>query len=337
MAKNCQLSPYLSVKYPTSHANTRFGSAVDQQVSVVLSCMVVGDKDNLPTEEQMLPETEVILDWLTNNYPLDQWLWYVQETVELRDPETDEVIAKGTPDLICLHRTRPVFACVDWKKRGQTFAGHLAAPDENLQQLTYVTAFWLKTCKERSIESAKIILAAWDETGVYPIESQDVTEAKLTVVVEQIRAIPPVDLDAPAPEASIGDHCNHCYQRMKCHAHLLPPAVVAKAGLPAPFAEFATEIMTADTAVKALGWLENAKQVLSSAKKIYELVEGNVDAFVTQNGPVVVGAMAYGPRPVNGKRQGATVKTLEAEGLQRLIRPGKDSTTCKWYKAERND
>ena len=131
-----------------------------------------------------------------------------------------------------------------------------------------------------------------------------------------------VDVDGPQPEASVGDHCLHCYQRLHCSEHLLPLAVVTQAGLPAPYAEFVGGEMTAETTVKALVWLEGADRVLREAKKIRDLVEGNADAYVTQNGPVTVGELSYGPVEVKGRRAGATVATLTKEGLTRLIREG---------------
>jgi hypothetical protein len=338
MAEQCKRAPYLSIKHPASHAVTRFGSAVDQQVSIVLSCIATGDMDNLPTDEDLLPETSVILDWLEANYPHEAWEWHVQERVELLDPEAGEVLTAGTPDLLCLHRTDPVLVDIDWKKSGQLYAGHLQRPDQNIQQLAYVTAAWLKYSRERKIERAKIILACWDEKRVIPLASGTaerpwITEDRLAEVVERVRAVPPVDMEAPQPEASVGEHCMHCYQRMHCAEHLLPLAVVIQAGLPAPYAEFIDpdKPLVAETTVKALAWLEECERMQAGIKKIHDLVEGNVDAFVTQHGPVTVGELAYGPQEVKGKRAGATIKTLEKEGLARLIREGETKTKCKWY------
>ena len=333
LAEQCSRAPWLSTKYPASQAATRFGSAVDKQVTIILSCMLVGDTDNLPTEEELLPETSKILEWLEATYPVEQWQYFVQEKVTLRDPETGEVLTAGTPDLICLHRTEPRFVDVDWKKLGQLWAGHLPPPDENLQQLAYVAAFWLETAQSRPIEQAKIVLACWDAMGVMPQESGDIREDRLREVVERVRAVPKVDVDGPQPEAAVGEHCDHCWSRMHCDAHLLPMAVAIKAGLPAPFAEFTDQPITVATTVKALGWLEGADRVLREAKKIRDLVESNVDAFVMQNGPVEVDAMMYGPVISKPRRMGATVETLKAIGREDLIRLGDAKITCKWTKA----
>lgn len=336
LARLCKRYAWLSVLYPASHDVTRFGTAVDEQVTTIVSCIAVGDVDNLPSDEELLPESSVILDWLEANYPIEQWEWHVKLPVTLVDPETGEVLTKGTPDLICLHRTEPRFVCIDYKKKGQMWAGHLQKPDENDQQLAYVTAFWLEIAQTRKIESAKIVLACWDDQSVVALESQDIVEARLTDVIAAVRAVPPVEVDGPKPEASVGKHCDHCWQRFHCDEHLLPLAVVTQAGLPAPFAEFVDQPMTADTAAKALAWLEGAGRVLSEAAKIKKMVEGNVNAFVRNNGPIQVGDLEYGVVPTNGKRMGATVKTLETEGLQRLIRPATPGTKCDWRPAKKS-
>jgi hypothetical protein len=333
LSRLCKRYGWLSVLYPASHDCSRFGTEVDQQVSLVLSCIASGKTDDLPDDDELLVETSVVLDWLEANYPIEQWEWLVHRKVELADPETGEVLTRGTTDLICLHRTEPRFAVVDWKSKGQMWAGHLQKPDENDQQLAYLTAFWLEIAQTRKIESAKIVLACWDDKSVQPLESKDITEERLTEVIQVVRAVPPIDPTSPKPEASVGKHCDHCWQRMHCDEHLLPAAVASVAGLPAPFAEFTDQPLTAETTAKALAWLEGASKVLSEAGKIKKLVQGNVDAFVKQNGPVVVGEMAYGPQDVNGKRQGATVKTLEQKGLHRLIREGKAGVKCQWYPA----
>jgi hypothetical protein len=339
LAEHCSLAPYLSVVYPASHANTRFGSSVDAQVSAIVKAMSTGDYSEAPAEEDLFTETSKIIDWLEANYPIEHWEYHVQERVELLDPETGEVLTAGTPDLLCLHRTDPVLVDVDWKKRGQMWAGHLPPPDENLQQLAYVAAAWLHFSQARKIERAKIVLACWDAKGVTPLESGDITEDRLYEIVSRIRAVPMIDLSGPRPEASVGDHCDHCYQRMHCPEHLIPATALVRMDLAVDaFREAGAgdepraDKLDADTAAQALGWIEIAKRRLSAAKKMVELVEANVDAYVIQNGPVEVGEMVYGPMVVVGRRSGATVATLEEEGLQRLIRVGEQKIKCKFWK-----
>ena len=196
-----------------------------------------------------------------------------------------------------------------------------------------MTAFWLQTVRTRKIEQAKIVLACWDAMGVSPQESSIISENRLTEIITRVRAVPMVDPAGPRPEASVGEHCLHCYKRMHCPEYLLPMAVAIQAGVPAPFAEFTEQPLTVETTVKALVWLEACERMQAGIKKIHDLVEGNVDAYVTQEGPVRVGEMLYGPTLTKPRKAGATVETLKAIGREDLIRMGDPKVKCKWYPA----
>ena len=347
LAEFCARAPWLSTKYRASRPVTRFGNAVDRQVSVILSgadrllaAMESGTEVAsivLPPDQELLPETAKILEWVDINYPLDTWQYYVQHRVTLRDPVTGEELSTGTPDLLCLHRTLPVLVDIDWKKSGQMWARHLPPPDNNIQQLTYLAAAWLEFSLVRKIETGKIVLACWDDRGVTPLESKDIYESQLMQIIERVKAVPSIDVEGPQPEASIGDHCDHCYNRMHCDEHLIPATALVRTGLSVPtFGEGSGGELTPQTAVQALAWLESANRLLSAAEKIRDQVKGNVDAFAMQHGPIEVGAMIYGPKETTTARGGATVATLEAEGLARLIRPGKTKVACKWWKKPEN-
>jgi hypothetical protein len=334
LAEQCPRAPWLGTKFHASRAATRFGSAVDRQVSAILLSRQTGKTDDLPTEEDLLEETTIILDWLEKNYPEAQWTYFVQRRVVLRDPETGEEWTAGTPDILCLHKSEPILVDIDLKKKGQMWAGHLAPPDNNLQQLAYVAAAWLEFSIDHKIEEAHIVLACWDEKGVTPLPNKEpIDSAKLWQVIERIKAVPRVDIEGKQPEACVGEHCDHCYQRMHCDEHLLPLAVVTATGLPTSLGEMFEGALTMEDVAKALAWLDGADRVLREAKKIRDLVEGNVDAFVSSNGPVTMGDLCYGPQEVKGKRRGADIKTLEREGLTRLIRPAETKIKPKWYPA----
>lgn len=327
LAAFCARAPWLSAKHNESRPVTRRGSDVDRQVSYMLAhpCQ------ELP--EELLPEAGILLDWVALEYPSSEWEWHPQLAVELNDPATGELLTKGTLDLLCVHRTRPKIAVIDWKKKGQLWAGHLPPPDRNPQQRAYIAAAWLKVRISRKLDDGEIVLACWDERGVKPLRNlEPITAETIGQIIEEVRAIPPLDLDSPQPEASIGDHCDHCYQRMHCDAHLLPAAVVTATGLAKP-GQFAQGAITAENVQAALIWVNCAEELIRQAKQIVEMVGDNIDAFVKQTEPVTIGEMTYGPVPVKGKRLGATVATLEKEGLHRLIREGKESVACKWYPA----
>jgi hypothetical protein len=301
----------------------------------------------LATGEELAEESGKILEWLEANYPAAEWRYFVQDTVELLDPETNKVLTKGTPDLVCFQASTGKLVVIDWKSKGQMWAGHLSPPERNLQQLIYLSAYWLHLSLEHQINEAKIVLACWDVSGVTAQETKEPIGPDIIMgVVERMRKMPEIDPAGPEPEANVGDHCQFCWQRMHCTEHLLPAGALIQQGqkLP-PFiaAMVATDqlrdkqrdgaILDAESTVQALGWVEQAKKVLREAEKIVDLIEENCDAWVTVNGPVEAAGLRYGPVPVKGKQLGATVATLKQEGLQRLIRPAKDSVKCKWYPA----
>lgn len=346
-AEYCPRVPYLAAKFPASRNNTRMGSLVDGQVTFVLKH---GLEAFLGTGEELSEEAGKILEWLEANYPAAEWRYFVQEKVELVDPETEKVLTAGTPDLVCFQASTGFLVVIDWKSKGQMWAGHLTPPERNLQQLIYLSAYWLKLSMEHAITIGKIVLACWDVNGVTPQETPEPIGPDVIMgVVARMRKMPEVDPTGPEPEAAVGEHCQHCYQRMHCTEHLLPAgalilkgpeaqempvflkAMVASDGLRDQKRDGA--MLDAGSTVQALAWVERARQVIREATKIVDLVEENCDAFVTTNGPVESAGQCYGPVPVKGRQLGATVATLKQEGLSRLIRAGKDSVKCKWYPA----
>lgn len=344
-AEYCPRIPYLAAKFPASRNNTRMGSLVDGQVSFIIKH---GLDAFLATGEELSEEGGKILEWLEANYPSAEWRYFVQEKVELVDPETDKVLTAGTPDLVCFQASTGFLVVIDWKSKGQMWAGHLTPPERNLQQLIYLSAYWLKLSMENQISMGKIVLACWDINGVTPQETPEPIGPDVIMgVVARMRKMPEVDPNGPEPEAAVGPHCQHCYQRMHCTEHLLPAGALIQKGTDAqelpPFLKAMVSsdglreqkrdgaLLDAGKTVQALAWVEKAKQVLREAEKIVDLIEENCDAFVTQKGPVESAGMLYGPQPVKGRQLGATVATLKQEGLARLIRAGKDSVKCKWY------
>lgn len=324
MAEKCARAPYLSKKYKESSERTRFGSGVDGQVTRILSHLAPLDAD-----EQFAPEATKILTWLDDSYPRAGWEYFVQRRLSLVDPLTGEELTAGTPDLVAVNWIDGAIVVIDWKTKGQWWAGHLAAPDNNLQQLSYLAASWLELSMRSKIKTAKIILACFDDEGVTPVESAIFTEEQLFPIIDRIRAIPMVDAEGPEPLATKGNHCEDCYQRGHCSAYLLPGEVALTYGLPA-FGENAVVSINSENVAEALSWIGHAEDVLRRAKKAVEVVEGQVNAYVKQNGPVVVGSLAYQAIPTSGRRSGATVSELEKRGLTDLIKPGKPGIRYDW-------
>lgn len=327
LAEKCQLALYLSIKHPESSARTEHGSAVDAQVSRGLQA---GELVLEPGEE-LLPEADQILRWVRAIFVAEAE-FFVQRKFELRDPYTGNLITQGTPDLVVLLRHQRRVVIVDWKSIGQMWAGHLPPPRQNMQQLIYGVAgcMELSTTLGIEIDSFKIYLACFDKDGVQPQMSDEIPEDEWWEIIERVKAVPLVDLDAPAPEAFRGDHCVHCYQRHHCSAYLLPE----RPDMPVALVPFAHEgELTADAAAAGLAWLDLADLAIKRAKELRDIVEDNVNAFTVRHGPVVVGDRQYGPKERRGSRRGPTLAELEAGGHADMIKPPKVSITYDWMPA----
>jgi hypothetical protein len=327
IAELCGLAPYLSTKHPESTARTAHGSAVDGQVSRALAA---GELVMKPGEE-LLPESEQILKWVRATFVADAE-FFVQRRVELHDPATGELVTAGTPDLLVLLRHQRRIVVVDWKSIGQMWAGHLPPPRQNMQQLIYGVAACLQLSADLGIEidSFKIYLACFDKDGVRPQMSDEIPQDEWWEILDRVKAVPLVDLDAPAPEASRGDHCVHCYQRHHCPAYLLPE----KPDMPVALVPFSHEgELTPDVAAAGLAWLDLADMAIKRAKELRDMVEESINAFTVQHGPIVVGDRQYGPKERRGSRRGPTLAELEAGGHADMIKPPKVSITYDWMPA----
>jgi hypothetical protein len=315
IAEECRRAPWLAIRYQEESVAARFGSTVDDDISTVL---VEGG-------EAKTKEGRALAAWVRGRFP-EGAKFFVKRKVALLDPVTGETLTEGTPDLLVLVGT--ALFDVDWKKKGQLFAGHLAMPDNNLQQMAYAVAAGM----EFEAEAVKIILACFDDTGVTPIEGDWIEASAWWPLLERVKAVPHVDPDGPEPEAKLGPHCDGCYQRRHCTAHLLPAMAETPVAL-VPFAEPGTGL-TAQEAVQALEWLDKAYLALKRAKDVTSIVEGQLETFTTLNGPVRRGDKEWGPAPTNGARRGPTVKELEELGLGHLIKPGSPGVKFDWRKVK---
>lgn len=318
MAEECERAPYLGQRYREGNENTRRGNDIDIDVSTVL----VGGGEARTKEGRMLAA------WVRERFG-DDATFLIQRKVRLVDPVTGEVITEGTPDLLVLHQVgeRLRLTVVDWKTIGQFFAGYLELPDNNLQQGAYAVA----AAMEFGAEEYQIILACFDERGIKPIEGSVLEGEAWWPLLERIKAIPHVNLEGPEPEATKGEHCDRCWQKMHCSAFLLP-AVEGK--LPVelvPFSEVG-QGLTSTEAVAGLEWLEHADEAIARAKKLRDLVEGQLKTFATVNGPLVDGDRQWGPIATNGQRRGPNLGELEEMGLGHLIKPGKPGVKFDWKK-----
>jgi hypothetical protein len=314
IAEKCSRGPWLSHRYPEENPATRHGKAVDDDVSRVL----------LEGGEATTKEGAALAAWVRNRFASTA-KFFIQHKVQLVDPVTGELITEGTPDLLVLDGNRLVD--VDWKKKGQLYAGYLEMPDNNLQQMAYAVGAGM----EFNVEEVQIILACFDDKGITPIEGPVLEGSSWWPLIDRIKAIPHVDLEGAEPQANKGDHCDGCYQKMHCSAYLLP-AMLEKVPVElVPFAEPGTGL-TSQEVLAALEWLELADAAIKRAKALRDLCEGQVETFARIHGPVRKGDKEWGPSPSNGQRRGPTLGELEAQGLGHLIKPGTPGVKFGWKK-----
>lgn len=313
LAEKCQRAPWLAHRYPEENERTQLGKAVDDDISGAL----------LEGREPVTPEGVLLIAWLRSRFGPEARYW-IQRKVQLFDPETGELITKGTPDLLVLVGRR--LYIVDWKTKGQMFAGHLAPPENNVQQQAYLVAAGM----EFDAEEAQIILACFDLKGVTPLPGPVLPASEWWPFIHRIKAVPHIDFEGPAPVAVMGEHCGSCYQKGHCTAYLLPAMSETPQEL-VPFTE-GQGLTSPEQVLAALEWLERADSALSAAKRIRELVIDQVNTFVRVNGPIRKEDLEYGPVPSNGARKGPTIGELEELGLTNLIKPGKPGVKFTWHK-----
>jgi len=315
LAEKCKRAPYLSAKFVEKDARTEHGTSVDGEATAALT----------GGPEPASIEGRKIMEWLRKTFPAEAE-YFVQRKVRLLDPVTGELLTEGTPDLVVLIRSLNKIFVVDWKTIGQWFAGHLPAPDENPQQFSYMVAAGM----ELGATEGQIILALFDDRGVDPKPSKVYPAEAWWPHIERVRAIEPIDLDGPEPEATKGEHCGSCYQKHHCSAYLLP----AIKDVPVALEPFIGEgrALTQEEAVAALAWVVRAEEAVKVAGKVIGQVVKQLETYATLNGPIRDGDREWGPSAKTGNRRGPSVKELEELGLTQLIKPGKAGIEFDWKK-----
>lgn len=315
LAEKCQRSPWLANRYPEEDDTTRRGSSVDADIS---GALMAGRE----------PETtagKLLIAWLRTRFSEAAQFW-VQRKVSMFDPISGELITEGTPDLIVVDGKRVYI--VDWKTKGQMWAGHLKAPDDNLQQQAYLVAAGM----ELGADDGQIILACFDDKSVMPIEGHVLPGEAWWPLIDRIKAVPPVDFDGPQPMAIKGEHCDSCWQKQHCSAYLLPAMQEMPTAL-VPFSEGKGELaLTLEQAKEGLAWLEQADEAISRAEKVRKIVRGQLETFATNHGPIEHEGKVWGPIPASGKRRGPTLDELEELGLKNLIKQGEPGVKFDWKK-----
>ena len=329
-AETCSRSLWISLHYREGNANTRRGQSHDAKASEILT-NIKEVPIALVDKSKLSPEVKGILAWVGKTFG-SHCCFYVQRKVTLADPRTGEVLSEGTPDMIVVDPLMHTLTIVDWKTQGQMWAGHLADPDDNLQQLDYAVAAALEfSTADCPLDGFKIVLACYDADGVQPRESEIITADQWFGIIDRIKAIPQVDPDEPEPEAQKGEHCQHCWGRLHCAAYLLPKGDDMPGAL-VPFTQPGE--LTAESALQALEWADKAEVTVKAGNELIKRVYETIDAFVAANGPIRRGPKQYCQYPKMSNRKPPTVGELEAMGKADLIKPAVPGTAFGWRKVK---
>lgn len=232
--------------------------------------------------------------------------------VELRDPDTGELLVKGTVDAVFTLASGSVIVA-DWKT-GQP--SRVDPASDNLQLAAYALAVAL----ERGAPSYQPVLYFTEygfDWGAW------VPEGEYGDVLGRIVAAANNDRSRPV----VGQHCDKCFSRKHCSAFMLP-AHEGETAL-APFVEGGG--LTKDNAPRAL-------VVVQAMKQAVELAEARLKDFAREHGGIYVEGKVWGPRQSHGRRSISVERVEEAGLLPQLeaagcVSPGRPYEVFAWKNA----
>lgn len=303
IAEKCQLSPVLSARYPETNAAIERGSFVDAEVTRILK------GDEVLTAD---PDAADCLRWIRAHVEVLE----VQTAVELFDPDTGELLTRGTPDMVGRDPwERDTLLVVDLKKREQHLAGRLAPPDDNLQVLTYALAHVLRPGSP--FKAFRVALLLFGEGHAEALWSGSYTSVQWLPILERIRQITcarETRNDRTDPVGKAGPHCSECYPRVHCPSWALP----AHQG-PSYLEPFTKPggLSSPEVAGKGLLAIKAMREMADRAEEILQ-------AHRLRNGPgsVLVGDKVWEPVTMPGRRS-ASVVELDRAGLSQYVKEGR--------------
>lgn len=317
IARHCQRAPWLAAHYPESTVEARGGRDVHAEVAAAIKA----EKPDAIT----LPAARHCYDWLVAFVAFAPGASVaVERKVQLLDEE-GEVLTEGTPDVVAAGDGAVLV--VDWKSNEQLLSGLVPHPDDDLQLLSYLAAAML----EHGAASGQIARVGYDEDDeddVYPKWSKTYSADDVMGILDRIRAVPDVDPTGQQPEAAMGEHCAHCWQRRHCSAYLLPKGdVVALAPLSMP------GTMTNREAEAVLAWRGRAKLAIKAAEELLGAVDGALRHHVDTQGSIVrEDGQVWGLVETKTKRRGPSVGECEKAGLAHLIHQAEPTVKYDWRK-----
>jgi hypothetical protein len=308
VAEHCDLAATLAAEHPRTSADIETGRAVDAEACAELA-------DGPKAKET---DAQAVVWWVRHNL----CGVYVQEPVRVADPKTGEILSPGTPDVYgrligdVEEGNADRIVVVDIKKREQYYAGNLAPPDQNMQLHAYAIAL----AQKYQVRSYQTCLLLFGDGAVQELWSQTYTEPEWRPFLDRIRKIHEREKARgdKRPVGQSGPHCLECYQRRHC-PHWVLPATAPESAL-APLA--LPGGLTAENSGRALlAWMQLGD--------LYEQVKPLLQEYALAKGGITVGEKVWGPISVRG-RASASVKDLEAAGLQSYIRHGEPSVRYGW-------
>ena len=297
LAEDCALAPALATQYPETSKYARRGSELHLEIATGMA---------------VTPEARLALAWLDQQGKV----LGKEIPVELLDPETGEVITKGTVDaaLETADDIGPVLAIVDFKSGASAY---VTDPDRNLQ----LHAYGIALAQQLGYDRYVLMLAFLREDGVEELRSQVIGGTEQWVMFHRIVAI-----QGRKPEANPGPWCSDCFQSVVCPSFrervklaltLLPSASEHVNGGPLPE-------LTAESAAALVARIDNVKEAL-------EIAEDMAKGYVRRGGQVVVNGKLWEPSMVPGRRT-ADVEALTNAGLSQFIKAGRPYERWTWRK-----
>lgn len=302
IAEHCLLAERLAAEFPHDSAEAIAGRAADDEACA----------DLLGGPPATNPDAIALAWWVRKNLPpVETGETAIQRPVELKDPDTGELLVPGRPDVLSVvyealdgRTIEPVVVVVDFKSKGQYYNG-LPHPDENPQTHAYGLAV-------SAGRPYRVCLLLFDDGTVSELWSRTYTAAEQRPILDRIRRIcgKKAALGDIRPVGHSGPHCEGCYQRRNCSSWLLP----------------STHVETALAPLATPGGLthDNFESVYLAWRKGQELmerVEVMLKHFTAENGPGRIGDKEWGPELQRG-RKSVSVEAVEGAGLQHLVRQG---------------
>jgi hypothetical protein len=297
IAELCGLAPALAEKYPEENDYSQEGKAFHAEIAG-------GDAPEISDE------AAAAIAWVREN--LTGELRFEQH-VKLFDPETMQVITEGTPDLVAGPGEYGGMSVVDWKKKGQFFAGYLQSPDEKLQTIAYGLAI----CEGRPFRVAIVLL---DGKKAEALWSRVFQHDEHPALLARVRAAANRE---PVPH--LGHQCSRCYQRQYCHAWLAQMQT-ALAPLAAKDQDPGNLVLNAELATELSTRIDFAEDWLKAAKAAR-------NDFVRSGGVCRVGDKVL-TLPIRSGKNTADDKALEAAGLGQYIKQGEPYEFPTWKKVK---